>query len=156
MSEASVRRAPATEGTGASDHRDGAGRTSIRGVVVAHGSMADGLIDAVRCIAGGAADALVPVSNEGRNPQQLRASIQKVAGDGPVVVFADLLSGSCGMAAFASCREADQSTVVCGVNLPVLLDFVFHRDLPMDELIPRLVAKGREGLRELPRSPRTR
>lgn len=131
------------------------GNGPVRGVVVAHGSMADGLIDAVRSIAGGAADALVPVSNEGRSPQELKESIQEVARGGPVVVFADLLSGSCGMAAFASCRDAEQSAVVCGVNLPVLLDFVFHRDLPFEELVPRLVAKGRDGLRELSRAPHT-
>ena len=124
----------------------------VRGLVVAHGSMADGLIDAVRRIAGGVADALVPISNEGRSPQQLKASIQELAREGPVVVFADLLSGSCGMAAFAGCREAEQGAVVCGVNLPVLLDFVFHRDLPMEELVPRLVEKGRDGIRALPRA----
>jgi len=119
---------------------------------VAHGTMADGLIDAVRRIAGGAADSLLPISNEGRSPQELKSALQDLAGQGPVVVFADLLSGSCGMAAFASCRDAEQGAVVCGVNLPVLLDFVFHRDLPMEELIPRLVEKGRDGIRALPQS----
>jgi mannose/fructose-specific phosphotransferase system component IIA len=39
---------------------------------------------------------------------------------------------------------------VCGVNLPILLDFVFHRDLPVDELVSRLVGKGRDGIRTLP------
>ena len=47
-------------------------------------------------------------------------------------------------------RGSDRRAVVCGVNLPVLLDFVFHRDLPMEELVPRLVAKGRDGIRSLP------
>ena len=40
--------------------------------------------------------------------------------------------------------------MVCGVNLPILLDFVFHRDVPLDELVTRLVEKGREGIRPLP------
>jgi mannose/fructose-specific phosphotransferase system component IIA len=126
--------------------------TGARGVVVAHGSMAQGLIDAVRRIAGGAADALVPLSNEGMSPQQLKASLHELGSEGPVVVFADLLSGSCGMAAFASCRNASERAVVCGVNLPVLLDFVFHRDMPLEELVLRLVEKGREGIRTLPRT----
>ncbi len=122
-----------------------------RGIVVAHGTMAEGLIDAVRRIAGGAADALVPVSNEGHSPQELRAILEELAcGEGPVVIFADLLSGSCGMAAMVSCKDAGGRAVLCGVNLPVLLDFVFHRDLPLEELVPRLEGKGRDGIRRLP------
>jgi mannose/fructose-specific phosphotransferase system component IIA len=122
-----------------------------RGIVVAHGTMADGLIDAVRRIAGGVADSLVAVSNEGRSPQELRTILEEHAcGEGPVVIFADLLSGSCGMAAMVSCKDSGGRAVLCGVNLPVLLDFVFHRDLPLDELVRRLEAKGREGIRRLP------
>ncbi len=125
--------------------------SSARGIVVAHGSMAAGLIDAVRRIAGTAADALAPVSNEGLSPQELRAIIGEIAGqdDAPVVVFADMFAGSCGMAAFSSCRDAQQRSVVCGVNLPILLDFVFHRELPLTELVPRLLDKGRAAVRPL-------
>jgi mannose/fructose-specific phosphotransferase system component IIA len=35
---------------------------------------------------------------------------------------------------------------VSGVNLAVLLDFVFHRDLPLTELVERLVEKGKLGI----------
>ncbi len=117
-----------------------------RGVVLAHGSMAEGLVSAVRRIAGGAADALIAVSNDSRSPAELKAMLDDFAREGPVVVFADLQSGSCGMAALSSCREEPGCAVVCGVNLPILLDFVFHRDLPLDELLPRLVVKGREAI----------
>lgn len=120
-----------------------------QGVIVAHGTMAAGLVDAVRKIAGHAADALIPLTNEDRTPQDLRKELEAIADNGPVVVFADLQSGSCGMAAFSSCRGGKERAVICGVNLPVLLDFVFHRDLPLDDLIPRLVSKGREGIMDL-------
>lgn len=126
--------------------------TVVRGIVVAHGTMAHGLVDAVRRIAGAAADeALVPLSNEGLGPPDLRDAVERLAGDGPTLVFADLLSGSCGMAALVFSRDSDRRAVVCGVNLPILLDFVFHRDLPLQELVPRLVAKGQEGIRPAPR-----
>jgi mannose/fructose-specific phosphotransferase system component IIA len=127
---------------------------AIRGVVVAHGAMAQGLVDAVRRIAGSAADGLVALSNEGMGPDELQAALRDVGGPGPVVIFADMYSGSCGMAAFASCRDCPRpQVVICGVNLPLLLDFVFHRELPLDALVDRLVQKGREGVRPLP-SPR--
>jgi len=125
---------------------------AARGIVVAHGSMAHGLVDAVRRIAGGSADVLIPISNEGMSPAELKAKLEELAGDDRVIVFADLLSGSCGMAAMVSARDRASRAVLCGVNLPILLDFVFHRDLPLDELVSRLVNKGRDGIRKLPES----
>jgi mannose/fructose-specific phosphotransferase system component IIA len=41
------------------------------------------------------------------------------------------------------------TVVLCGANLPMLLDFVFHRDMPLETLSERLIAKGREGIRSL-------
>lgn len=121
----------------------------VRGVVVAHGAMAEGMVDAVRRIVGGAADALIPVSNEGMGPAELQATLRELGGAGPVVVFADMHSGSCGMAAFASCRDCGRpQVVICGVNLPVLLDFVFHRDMALDALVPRLLTKARDSIQQ--------
>ncbi len=124
--------------------------SGIRGIVVAHGAMAQGLVDAARRIAGGAADALAALSNEERSPQELKDELDRLADGAPTILFADLLSGSCGMAAMVAARDTDRRRVVCGVNLPILLDFLFHRDMPMEELVDRLVAKGRDGIRSLP------
>ncbi len=44
----------------------------------------------------------------------------------------------------------EHAAVVFGVNLPILLDFVFHRDLPLEELVPRLLEKGRESVQSVP------
>ena len=52
----------------------------VRGVVVAHGAMAEGMVDAVRRIAGGAADALIPLSNEGMGPAELQATLRELGG----------------------------------------------------------------------------
>lgn len=121
--------------------------SAVRGVVVGHGEMPRGLVDAVRHIAGNVADDLVPVSNEGMGPEQLTRGIDQAAGQGPVIVFTDLLSGSCGVAAAYTCRDRERRAVICGVNLPMLLDFVFHTDMPLPELVERLVEKGRDAIR---------
>lgn len=118
----------------------------VRGVVVAHGPMARAMVDAVRRIAGDAADVLTPLSNEDKSPQALKEDLDRAMGDGPVVVFADLQSGSCGMAALSSCRDGGRRVVVCGVNLPMLLEFVFHRAMPIDDLVDRLIERGRESI----------
>lgn len=117
------------------------------GIVLTHGEMARGLVGAVRRIAGANADALVPMSNEGVAPDDLRAQVTAAAAGGPAIVFVDLQAGSCCMAALASCRACADRTVVTGVNLPMLLDFVFHRDLPFDELVDRLVERARASIR---------
>lgn len=117
-----------------------------RGVVIAHGPMATAMVDAVRKIAGDAADALEPLSNDGRSPADLREALDEMIGEEPAVLFVDLQAGSCGMAALRSCRERGRRVVVCGVNLPMLLDFVFHRDLPIDEIVSRAIEKGRTSI----------
>jgi mannose/fructose-specific phosphotransferase system component IIA len=118
----------------------------VRGVVVAHGPMARAMIDAVYRIAGDAADALQPLSNDAKSPSDLREELDRMLGDGPAVVFVDLQAGSCGMAALSSCRDRARRVVVTGVNLPMLLDFVFHRDAPLDEIVGRAVEKGRSAI----------
>ena len=120
--------------------------TGVRGVVLAHGPMARAMVDAGRRIAGDTADAQVPLSNDQKSPDGLKEELDRTLGDGSVVVFTDLQSGSCGMAALATCRDAGRRLVVCGVNLPMLLDFVFHRDLPLDELADRLVERGKASI----------
>lgn len=120
-----------------------------RGVVVTHGTLGQGLIDAVARIAGAEADALVAISNADCSPDELRRRIGEAMGGhaGPLVLFTDLGAGSCTLAARLTCRERSAVPVVTGVNLPMLLDFVFHRDLPVDELAERLCEKGRDGVR---------
>ncbi|MEM7416307.1 MAG: hypothetical protein AAF389_12465 [Gemmatimonadota bacterium] len=120
--------------------------SEVRGVVLAHGPMAEAMVDAVRRIAGDAADGLVPISNEGKGPKELRRELDEVMGEGTVLVFVDLRAGSCGMAALSSCRDDARRIVVTGVNLPMLLDFVFHRSLPVDELVDRVVTCGRDAI----------
>jgi mannose/fructose-specific phosphotransferase system component IIA len=117
-----------------------------RGIVVGHGAMASGLVDAVRRIAGIADDVLVAVSNEGKGPDALRDELTRLAGKGAVIVFTDMHAGSCAVAARVACRSQGESAVVCGVNLPMLLDFVFHREMPLEQLVPKLVKEAQASI----------
>ncbi|MBT8396724.1 MAG: hypothetical protein HKO65_18965 [Gemmatimonadetes bacterium] len=124
--------------------------TKVRGVVLAHGTMAQGLVDAVARISGVNDDALVAISNDGKSPEALQAELVAFLGQGPVVVFTDLPSGSCAVTARICCQPGGEEAIISGVNLPVLLDFVFHRELPLEELVPRLLARGRDGITSVP------
>ncbi|UCG74877.1 MAG: hypothetical protein JSV95_08925 [Gemmatimonadota bacterium] len=117
--------------------------SEVRGVVVAHGELASALVRAVEGISG-VEEALEPLSNEGCTPDELARRVRRATGQGPAIVFVDMASGSC---AFAGRRIAREGTiaVVSGVNLPMLLDFVFHRDMDLRSLAERVLAKGRAG-----------
>lgn len=120
--------------------------TPVRGIVLGHGQLAAGLVDAVRQITGVEEGSLVAISNRGLSPDALLDRIQKVAGDGPLILFVDLQSGSCGFAARRLCDARPRSAVVFGVNLPQLLDFVTHRELPLNEIVQRVLERGRSGI----------
>jgi mannose/fructose-specific phosphotransferase system component IIA len=118
----------------------------VRGLIIAHSSLASGLAAAVRQIAGGDDEVLQTLSNEGRGPDGLLRAVREAVGDDPAILFTDLPSGSCAFAARKISIERPNTGIVCGVNLSILLDFVFHRDLPLPDLVARLVEKGRGGI----------
>ncbi len=117
-----------------------------RGVVLTHGAMCHGMVDAVRKISGADDDALEAVSNEGQGPDELLEKVGRAAGEGPVIIFTDLQTGSCAFTARFVCRDPGSRRAIFGTNLPMLLDFVFHRDLPLDELVERLLKQGRSAI----------
>ena len=117
--------------------------TLTRGVVLGHGAMAQGMVDAVRQITGVDEHALVALSNTGLGPEELSARVEEAMEPRPSILFVDLQAGSCAFLARRLCRGRDDQAALFGVNLPQLLDFVTHRELPVAELVPRLLERGR-------------
>ena len=115
------------------------------GVVVAHGRVAAALVDTAESISG-IRGALIPISNEGLGPDELRERVEAHVGNGPAIVFTDLASGSCTLAGRAVGRGLESIAVATGVSLPMLLDFLFHRELPPAELAARVAGKGHDGI----------
>lgn len=134
-------------------HEPSQAGTPVRGIVLTHGTMCSGMVDAVQKITGVGDDVLMAVSNDGKGPDELFRTVQAAAGQGPALIFTDLPSGSCALAARFVCRDPGVRAVVFGTNLPMLLEFVFHRTLPIEELEARLVEKGRAGIRAMEREP---
>lgn len=115
----------------------------VRGILLSHGKLAEGMVDAVQRIVGVDGDVLVALSNEGQNPQGLADSVDAVLGDSPAVIFTDLCTGSCAVTAQITCRGRGRRAVVSGMNLSMLLEFTFHRMLALEDLVPRLLEKGK-------------
>ncbi|HEV8176352.1 MAG TPA: hypothetical protein VGP44_01560 [Gemmatimonadales bacterium] len=118
----------------------------LRGVVVCHGPLAGALVQAAEQISG-LCGALVPVSNTGCDRGTLEDRILTAVGGQPAVVFVDLASGSCLVAVLKRLRSEEQVKVVTGVNLAMLVDFVFHRSLPPAEAATRAAAAGEKSIR---------
>ncbi|HTR20553.1 MAG TPA: hypothetical protein VMH88_06835 [Gemmatimonadales bacterium] len=119
----------------------------LRGVVISHAGLAEALVAAVRAITG-VSDALVPVSNEGCDQPALQERIAQAMGSGPAVLFIDLPGGSCLTSAVRYARQGGaEVAVVTGVNLAMLLDFVFHREVTPADAARRAADAGGKAIR---------
>ncbi len=102
---------------------------------------AGALIDAAEQISG-IRGALLPVSNTDCDRGTLEERVAAAVDGGPAVVFVDLSSGSCLFAVLNRLRETAGVRVVTGVNLAMLVDFLFHRSLPVAEAATRAAEVG--------------
>ena len=118
----------------------------LRGVVVCHGKLAGALVEAAESISG-VTGALVPVSNADCDRDALEDRVVAALGGGPAVVFVDMASGSCLFAVLKRLRSTDGVKAVTGVNLAMLVDFVFHHALAPDEAATRAAAAGTRAIR---------
>lgn len=115
--------------------------SALRGVVVGHGTLGAALVDAVQRIAG-TDTGLEAISNTGCDRGMLEERILAAVGDGPALVFIDMPSGSCLFAAMRRLEGIPDTRVITGVNLAMLLEFVFHRDGEVDDVAAQVVDAG--------------
>jgi mannose/fructose-specific phosphotransferase system component IIA len=116
-------------------------------VVVAHGTIAGSLVSAAEEISG-IRGALVAVSNSGCDRASLEQRVHDAIGDQPTIVFVDLPSGSCLFAAKRQFTDRNHVRVVTGVNLVMLLEFLFHRSEPLEDVAHRAAEGGAKGIGE--------
>jgi mannose/fructose-specific phosphotransferase system component IIA len=120
------------------------------GILVTHAALGSELLRTVEGILGPQSDVHV-LSNDGYSGEALSRAIEdlvrKVPSEHPVVIFTDMAAGSCGIASRRAEHGERSVRKVTGVNLPMLLEFFHYRDtLPLDEILPRLEAKGKAGI----------
>jgi len=125
-------------------------RARLRGVVVSHAGLSGALVDAVERITG-QCDGLVAVSNTGCSRELLEQRVAEAVGDAPAVVFVDLPSGSCLQASARYLQSHENVAVVAGVNLAMLIDFLYHRDATPREAAERAAETAARTVRVLSR-----
>ena len=119
----------------------------LRGVVACHGKLAEALIDATERISG-VTGVLLPVTNTDCDRGLIERRIADAVGEGPAIVFTDMASGSCLIAAATLARKeaGGKVSVVTGVNLAMLIDFVFHRELSLADATARVSESGKKAI----------
>jgi mannose/fructose-specific phosphotransferase system component IIA len=118
----------------------------LQGVVVCHAKLAPALIEATESISG-VTGALIPVSNADCDRGSLEQRVLEAVDSRPTVVFVDMPSGSCLFAVLNRLRAAPGVKVVTGVNLAMLVDFVFHRSLSPEEAAARAATAGERAIK---------
>lgn len=113
----------------------------LLGVVIGHGTVAPALVAAAEEITG-VRGALVPISNARCDRASLLEEVTRAVGDRAAVLFVDMPSGSCFHASLVGLRTGLPARVVTGVNLAMLIDFLFHREATVAEAAARAADVG--------------
>jgi PTS system mannose-specific IIA component len=119
-------------------------------VVVTHGQLAAELVNAAEAIVGDLAN-IASVSIGWHDDveharEEIGAAIERVATEIGTLVLTDMFGGTPSNLS-VTFLQPGRTEVVTGVNLAMLLDFVFHRDLSPTEAARRAVDAGARAIR---------
>lgn len=119
----------------------------VTGIIVTHGNLAESLLSTARGICGEFSECW-GVSNTGKSTSALHDDIAgSLAADTPCILFVDFFGGSCSHACLRVAAERPQTTLLSGVNLPMLLAFLNKRDeVPFDELPAAITERARNAI----------
>ena len=126
-------------------------RRKIACVIVAHGNVAQCLMDAVQGILG-KQSGWKTISNSGLGLRELgdavSGAVQELRSDYDVVVFSDMPGGSCHHACQEFAEEHGGVRTLTGLNLMMLLEFFVKRDrTDLKELLSLVHERGRDSVR---------
>jgi mannose/fructose-specific phosphotransferase system component IIA len=112
--------------------------------------MAQALIESAREVYGDVTGCH-PVTNQQKSPQSLREEIETIIDEGGsetnFILFVDFFGGSCCHTCVGIGIERDNVRLITGVNLPMLLAFLYKRDeVPFENLPGELLGRGHDSI----------
>ncbi|MBA2394776.1 MAG: PTS sugar transporter subunit IIA [Ktedonobacteraceae bacterium] len=121
-------------------------------VIVSHGLLAEGLKDAVEMIVGPQTHLSTVSMQPDTDIVDLRTMIEQavaaVTGDGGALVLIDILGGSPANASSSLAQHGMR--VICGVNLPMLLELLIQREhVSQRELTTIALQAAKQGVIDL-------
>ncbi|MGH7741440.1 MAG: PTS sugar transporter subunit IIA [Candidatus Eiseniibacteriota bacterium] len=123
--------------------------TRVPALLVMHADLASALLRAAEQVAG-PVEGVSVLSNEGLSGVELERRIGDAvsAWSAGGLLFTDFWGGSCHICGSAAVRGHGEIALITGINLPVLIDYLYNRDrYTVDELAERLSRKGQESIR---------
>jgi mannose PTS system EIIA component len=122
-------------------------------VIVAHGNVAQCLMEAVQGILGKQAN-WIAISNAGMGLTDLKTEVERavdrLSADCEVVIITDMPGGSCHHVCREIVAERKEIRALTGVNLMMLLEFFVKRDrTKLDELTPMVRERGKDAVRRV-------
>ena len=120
-------------------------------VLVAHGKVAECMMDAVQGILGTQAN-WIAVSNSGMGLRELTEAVERavetLSRDCEVVIMSDMPGGSCHHVSQEIVSSGSGVRALTGVNLMMLLEFFVKRDrTDLEDLIATVKERGRDAVR---------
>lgn len=120
----------------------------IKGIIIGHGNFGQALLNTVEKILG--KQEMVDVfSNENLSCDSLTEILKKsiTSDNQEKIIFVDLPGGSCTISCLNLLKENKNLKILCGINLPMLLEFFLLREkYNVDELVPILLKKARDNI----------
>ncbi|MEO0086695.1 MAG: hypothetical protein ABIK90_01285 [candidate division WOR-3 bacterium] len=125
--------------------------SEIGTVVLTHSQLAFGYQKLLEKMFGTLTDTVF-LSNEGLSFEELKNKLAeeiKKLNKKKIIIFIDIIYGSCAQAAADLKKENENIKLVCGFNLPSLIKFFTYKDKkPIEELIQEVINSGKEGIKE--------
>lgn len=130
----------------------------IRGIIIGHGDFAQAMMSTAEKIVG-EQDKVTVISNTGRSCESLAQVIEDSLSAEPgleLIAFLDLPGGSCTISCYKLLRKQPDLNIICGLNLPMLIEFFMLREkYSAAELVPILIKKAQGNIFRLERKDGT-
>ncbi len=129
----------------------------INFIIVTHGEFGAYLVEAAESIAGPQAEGVRVISISSRLSvreirQRLFKAIFELRRPEGLVLFTDMPGGTPSNLSFPMIKDVPNAEMISGVNLNMLVCAFSHRgDLPLCELVEKLMSDGQRGIRDIRR-----
>lgn len=120
-------------------------------IVATHGRFAEGLKDTMNMIVGEREKVYFIEFLQNDQVETLREKLQRVIcsidDEHQILVLTDLFGGTpCNVASKIALESTRKINVLCGVNLPMLVEAVFNIDNALDQVIDSILDASKQGI----------